>query len=261
MKKPTSFFTLMLVTVLLFSGCARREESNLPLADTGISANGGTGQTDALPDAGVGKDMDEEDEPVKPFTYPLYFPMPYYNVFCPEQTAIGVNDAFLHNSAVNYYLSRADFSRNGDLMLVSLRVLDEWDADGGIRYLCIMWIYVYDDLSAELIDSGGKSGAVLDSIAPFIVRLEVKNTYDNYEHLSNSTARSIEILDDGDGGIPEDQIMEICDGRPVAQLLLDPDTRMDELPYLRDILPEEFSQNPEAMVKQYMEVCFPEIEI
>ena len=91
-------------------------------------------------------DSPNPDITTETYAYPLYLPLPYYHTFY-DTIESGNIDAFLHNTAVNYYSTRVK-STSGDLLIPSLRLLDEWDAgDGDTYYLCHWVQYDYYDLA------------------------------------------------------------------------------------------------------------------
>lgn len=204
-------------------------------------------------------------EPTAAPSYPLYFPMPYYSTFFDSPLVDNI-DAFLHDTAVNYYTAQVD-ARSGSLLLVSLRLLDEWDAgDGGTYYLCYMATYDYYDLARQLVEKGGSSnityGDGIDgSSLGWLVRFKVTPLGSGGNAINYWGFKAVEILEQPPWGTNGDDIRELCSGQPIFEALMDVYTGASDpadVPYLRDILPSEYAHDPPAMLEKYLETYFPE---
>jgi hypothetical protein len=138
--------------------------------------------------------------------YPLYFPMPYYRTFFENPLTDDI-DRFLHDTAVNYYTARGD-ARSGSLLIISLRILDEWDAgDGATYYLCLMAEYDYYDLARQLIENNGTYDDPADDGTGYslggLVRFKVTPfDYGDNDLTNYWSFKAVEILEPAEGGTP-----------------------------------------------------------
>ncbi|MCL2125054.1 MAG: hypothetical protein FWH33_03600 [Oscillospiraceae bacterium] len=202
--------------------------------------------------------------------YPLYFPMPYYHVFAGGHVNdyYGNIDAFLHNSAVNYYSPRVD-ATSGHLLIPSLRLLDEWKGEGDmIYYLCFMAEYDYYNLAELLMekehDFDNFTGEGSDYSLGSLIRFKVMPFDENENNVSNFWGfRAVDILEEPMWGTGGGAILELSGGRPIADDLLSAMNgaiNNTDIPYIRDILASEYSHNKPKLLEKYLEVYFPRLK-
>jgi len=196
--------------------------------------------------------------------------MPYYHAFIGGQANefLGNIDAFLHNTAVNYYSSRVD-ANSGHLLLVSLRLIDEWDTgDGAAYYLCFMAEYDYYGLAEQFFEKetyddrfiGDGTGYSLGGL----IRFKVTPLNDDEPNVTNFWGFSaIEILEQPMWGTAGGTVVELCGDRPIMDALLKAENgtcSYSDVPYIRDILPSEYAHDKTALLEKYLEAFFPELQ-
>jgi len=203
--------------------------------------------------------------------YPLYFPLPYYHAFFggSANEFFDSVDAFIHNSAVNYYSSRVD-ANSGHLLLVSLRLLDEWDTGSDeTYYLCFMAQYDYYNLSELLLEKGYNRGDHVGDGTGYsqgrLIRFKLTQFVEQGppHNITNFYGYSaIEILEEPMWGTNGGSIEELCGDRPIADTLLramNGAVRYEDVPYIRDILPSEYAHDKPALLEKYLQTYFPEL--
>lgn len=189
----------------------------------------------------------------KEFSYPLYFPMPYFRVFS-NQLEVDNIDAFLHNAATNYYCALVD-ATDGTFLSVSLQLLDQWESsDDAVYFLCFMAEYDFPNLAEELthnysISDGHKT------VGGTLIRFKVLT---DRTHANHWGFQMQEILEES-LAYDESTIRTMCNNRPIADEIIEfKNGRIGEPSFIRYILPEEYAHNKNAILKRYLETYFPD---
>jgi len=200
-------------------------------------------------------------EPAAPIDYPLYMPLPYYFAFYGEVPIADNTDAFLHNTAVNYYATRYN-SISPHLYIPSLRLLDEWDAgDGATYYLFHAVVYHYYDMAQRLRDGNTNPGATSSPGGLMRIKLTPKSSNGSVENYWGFEA--VEILESPPWGTGGADIQTLCGTRPIADFLLEAyfknNSNVETFPHIRDILPSEYAFDHAELLAAYLKFFFPDL--
>ena len=194
---------------------------------------------------------------------PVYLPLPYSRAFV-EETVPYDEYMFLHDMAVNYYSARID-AEEGALLLLSLRVIDEWQPDtGGKYYLCYMATHDYYDISERLVSGTARdmiSGESVDFYGGRLIRFQVSKADTECVTRNYWGYQLEEILEFPESGEVETAIQELCEGREVEEILYaaeQGEISKKDVIGKRYVLPEEYAINSGAMLEKYLDVYFPE---
>ena len=192
-------------------------------------------------------------------SYPVYLPLPIYQVFTGITDGPEDEDAFLHRTAVEYYSLRNRDARQGDLLIPSLRIIEIWDAENGDTfYLCLMATADYYGLAEDVRqnrlyidptdDSRGEIG--LGYPVRFRIARAGWRESDAYNYWPYHCTEILEMppSSDGKGDIP--YISKMCEGFPG---LLERMLNYDESDYIRDVLPPSIAHDKNALLEVYLE--------
>jgi len=273
-KQPPAFALIAILILSILPGCSKVNtkdnipdsalQSSISVTHPVIETTPTTISTPSIVSESPSYSPNPETT-VAPFEYPLYLPLPRYETFYSGHQG-GNIDAFLHNTVVDYYSTRVS-SKSGTLLIPSMRLLDEWDAgDGSTYYLCHWVQYDYYELAQLLLDGGTIdeliNGGPGYSITGGLIRFKVTPMHYSGAVESYWGFKAVEILESPPWGTNGGDIKELCGGRPIADSLYEAYNVPDgndvwSIPYLRDILPDEYAFDMHALLQIYLDYYFP----
>lgn len=193
---------------------------------------------------------------------PVYLPLPYSNAFM-DETMLYDEYMFLHDAAVSYYSTQVD-AREGSLLLLSLRLIDEWRAGNSKYYLCYMATIDYYNIS-EQIASGAVGdlliGESIDFYGGRLIRFRLSKVEPEKAETNYWGYQLEEILELPESGISESDVKELCGGRKIAEILCaaeQGEISKRDVQGIRYVLPEQYAMDSNAMIKKYLDTFFPD---
>lgn len=184
---------------------------------------------------------------------PVYLPRAKYAAFFNGEEKLDRKDEFLYESILGTGWPK--ISSDDELTIPTVRVYDEWEEDGGTYYLCGVTFHFYrglaDQLAAGRVDV---QTAPLHKDGGMLFRIRVEKQRYGKAAWTYGSWLVTEILRPSEKGDNGASYRELCAGRPILEYFLD--DVPGELPYLRDLLPEEYNDS-RVLLRRYLETYFP----
>jgi len=186
------------------------------------------------------------DEPETHF-FPLYLPLPVYEVFAEPTSPQERLDAFLHHTALYCFNSQPQ-----NLLIPSLRIIEIWEAeDGDTYYLCWSTQMYYPGL-VEAIKSGESYNNSYSDMNIRLIRFKIKNTLDwGYFEFTYPEFQCVEILYSADGETTWDP--DKFKGFPGSSERIQQIKEGNQEDYIRDVLPDDIARDYHALLQKYLE--------